>query len=87
MAVKASLDRLATQCRRSSVTTTEERTGGWMLAGPEGRIKVSLLGPDDGPSPSLEANSTSLEANSTFLEANSSPLEVNPLDANSTSSE
>ena len=59
IAVRAALDQLARDCRRSSPLTSEERTGGWMLAGPEGRIKVSLLGPDDPASPSLEANSTS----------------------------
>ena len=59
IAVKSALDKLAADCRRSSPMTSQERTGGWMLAGPENRIKVSLLGPDDPPSPSLEGNLTS----------------------------
>ena len=61
IAVKSALDKLATDCRKSSPLSTEEKTGGWMLAGPEGRIKVSLLGPDDPVSPSLEANVTLIE--------------------------
>ena len=61
ISVKASLDLLARDCRKSFPLAREERTGGWMLAGPEGRIKVSLLGPDDPASPSLEANLTSTD--------------------------
>lgn len=61
MSVIASLHKLALDCRKSVPLTRDERTGGWMLTGPEGRIKVSLLGPDDPASPSLEANSTSSE--------------------------
>ena len=61
IAVKAALDLLARDCRKSFPLAREERTGGWMLAGPEGRIKVSLLGPDDPASPSLEGNLTSTE--------------------------
>ena len=71
VAVISTLNKLANDCRRSSPLTAEERTGGWMLAGPEGRIKVSLLGPDDPASPSLEANLTSSpspEANLTLSE-------------------
>lgn len=44
--VTAALDHLSTLCRRAS-SYGEEKTGGWMLMGPEDRIKVSLLGPDD----------------------------------------
>lgn len=29
------------------MTRQEERVAGWMVMGPEERIKVSLLGPDD----------------------------------------
>ena len=58
IAVKSTLDNLANSCRRSSPLARDERTGGWMLAGPEGRIKVSLLGPDDPSSPPIETNLT-----------------------------
>ena len=61
IAVKASLDRLASDCRKTFPLAREERTGGWMLAGPEGRIRVSLLGPDDPASPPIEANLTLTE--------------------------
>ena len=53
--------------------TSEERTGGWMLTGPEGRIKVSLLGPDDPASPSLEANLTSSPSPEVNLTSSLSP--------------
>ena len=46
IAVKTALDDLSVQCRAMS-RSKHERTGGWMLAGPEGKIKVSLLGPND----------------------------------------
>lgn len=45
VAVTSSLDQLSALCRRTS--SQEDRTGGWLLMGPEERIKVSLLGPDD----------------------------------------
>lgn len=49
--VNAALDQLSITCRRQvrQGDWTEDRTAGWMLMGPEDRIKVSLLGPDDGP--------------------------------------
>ena len=47
VAVTAKLDELSILCRRR--VRDEERTAGWSLMGPEDRIKVSLLGPDDGP--------------------------------------
>lgn len=47
VAVAAALDQLSILCRR--LVKHEDRTAGWMLMGPEDRIKVSLLGPDDGP--------------------------------------
>lgn len=44
--VAAALDQLSILCRR--MTSSEGwRVAGWMVMGPEERIKVSLLGPDD----------------------------------------
>ncbi|CAF9938350.1 MAG: hypothetical protein ALECFALPRED_007613 [Alectoria fallacina] len=45
VAVVAALDQLSILCRQHS--SRGDRTAGWMLTGPEERIKVSLLGPDD----------------------------------------
>lgn len=46
MEVTAALDHLALLCRRST-SSGEERVAGWMIMGPEEKIKVSLLGPKD----------------------------------------
>ncbi|KAL9126296.1 MAG: hypothetical protein Q9175_007941, partial [Cornicularia normoerica] len=45
VAVAGALDQLNLLCRRQ--TSQGDRTGGWLLMGPEEKIKVSLLGPDD----------------------------------------
>ena len=57
MAVKLALDDLSTKCRAR--TSSDERTGGWMITGPGGTIKVSLLGPKDPDIPHLLANGSS----------------------------
>ena len=68
-AVRSALADLGIKCRKAISVERAERTGGWMFTGPEGRIKVSLLGPDDPASPNLESNGTSnLESNWTSTE-------------------
>lgn len=59
VAVKGALDQLSRECR--DLRATNERTGGWMITGPDGKIKVSLLGPKDPDIPHLLANETSNE--------------------------
>ena len=65
LAVTAALDQLSMLCRRQ--TSKGERVAGWLLMGPEDRIKVSLLGPDDqilgieGAGVVLFSNGTELE--------------------------
>lgn len=44
--VAAALDQLAILCRRMTVPEGW-RVAGWLVMGPEERIKVSLLGPGD----------------------------------------
>ena len=50
--VVAGLDHLSILCRR--MTFQEERVAGWMVMGPEEKIKVSLLGPNDPIPPGVE---------------------------------
>ena len=47
IAVKSALDDLSVRCRKSAGVSKKERTGGWMLMGLDGLIKVSLVGIDD----------------------------------------
>ena len=47
IAVKSALDDLSVKCRKTAGVSQKERTGGWMLTGPDGLIKVSLVGVDD----------------------------------------
>lgn len=59
IAVKGALDQLSRECR--DLRATVERTGGWMITGPDGKIKVSLLGPKDPDIPHLLAEGASNE--------------------------
>lgn len=63
IAVKAALDQLSRECR--DLRATDERTGGWMITGPDWEFKVSLLGPKDPDIPHLlgkgASNETSTE--------------------------
>ena len=59
VAISAALDQLSMKCRDQR--PADERTGGWMITGPDGKIKVSLLGPKDPDIPHLLANGASNE--------------------------
>lgn len=66
--VAAALDHLSVLCRQHS--SHGDRTAGWMVMGPEERIKVSLLGPDDPYVPHLGregAGDRVLISNGTYL--------------------
>ena len=63
MEVTAALDHLSILCRR--VTSQGERTAGWMIMGPQEKIKVSLLGPDDPIPPGVKKAGNAFFSNGT----------------------
>lgn len=66
-AVKLALDTLSVECRTMSRSRVE-RTGGWMLVGPEGKIKVSLVDSNDPDIPHLTIDGMVSVTNDTIIE-------------------